>query len=166
MTNLLVCDVTTPILSVSQLPQQGYSCKIQKKDMYIFMSDHFHIHNAQPGHHLFIEPIGFCDDSWQETGQLNSDGDKIRCIGRNLERCGDTIYTFEEFNMEGCRKAPALATSSTPSSPHKVEDPVGNGGIGVLGEQLEHSSGKSAFAFTAKELARYPADRRRKASSD
>lgn len=33
---------------------------------------------------------------WKETGSLNDDGGKVRFLGRNLQRTGDTILLFED----------------------------------------------------------------------
>lgn len=59
---LLVCDGTTPMLSFSQLIQQGYECSLMSNHMEISLDEHFNIPIIPQGWHFSIEPASFCDD--------------------------------------------------------------------------------------------------------
>lgn len=49
MTMFLVCDVTTPILSWSQLLQQECGCTMGKDNMDIYLDEHFDIPSVEHG---------------------------------------------------------------------------------------------------------------------
>lgn len=69
-------------------------------------------------------------------GKLHDYGDKVRFLGRSLERNGDKVFISEdkdyylnllqEPQMKHCREAPAPAAHSTTSTPQVVEDVVYN----------------------------------------